>query len=258
MNDEAKVKGAALATLVGGGFITLGSFLPWITFTLTFGNRLTATGLKEGGDGVLTLILGIVVLLIGLTSLAGASMPTLLARTPIPAGIIVAIIGIANYADISSRVDVVTRDRAVAEGSIGAGIYCLLIGAGLTLIGGISLAIARRTTSGSSSPLVTPAAPSHVADAHVTPVETIHNRTLGEVRPGDPLTVIGPSPLGGTVEVEDASGARGFVRPEALQPSTVEDASKTCPQCAERIRLAARVCRYCGYSFESESVSEAP
>ncbi|MFG1414062.1 zinc ribbon domain-containing protein [Xanthobacter sp. VTT E-85241] len=35
--------------------------------------------------------------------------------------------------------------------------------------------------------------------------------------------------------------------------------SKTCPKCAETIKRAARVCRFCGYSFEKElSIKSSP
>ncbi|MGZ8702767.1 MAG: zinc ribbon domain-containing protein [Gaiellaceae bacterium] len=29
--------------------------------------------------------------------------------------------------------------------------------------------------------------------------------------------------------------------------------SRTCPECAEEVRAAARVCRFCGHSFDQES-----
>jgi hypothetical protein len=31
---------------------------------------------------------------------------------------------------------------------------------------------------------------------------------------------------------------------------------KTCPQCAEQVKVAAKVCRYCGHKFESEPEAE--
>jgi hypothetical protein len=45
----------------------------------------------------------------------------------------------------------------------------------------------------------------------------------------------------------------------APQPSPTLTATtpefKTCPDCADQIRFAARKCRFCGYMFESAEVS---
>lgn len=36
--------------------------------------------------------------------------------------------------------------------------------------------------------------------------------------------------------------------PEAAAPVATTD-EKTCPQCAEKVKAAAKVCRYCGHTF---------
>jgi hypothetical protein len=46
-------------------------------------------------------------------------------------------------------------------------------------------------------------------------------------------------------------GAPVFPAPATRAPEPVNN--KTCPECAETIRAAARSCRFCGYSFNVES-----
>jgi hypothetical protein len=41
-----------------------------------------------------------------------------------------------------------------------------------------------------------------------------------------------------------------------LSAVTVEADTKTCPRCAETIKAQALVCRFCGYEFEQESLTE--
>ena len=44
---------------------------------------------------------------------------------------------------------------------------------------------------------------------------------------------------------------------EAQRRKELEN-SKTCPKCAENVKKAATVCRFCGYDFASEIVSIVP
>lgn len=49
------------------------------------------------------------------------------------------------------------------------------------------------------------------------------------------------------------------VEPGADSPSNefdLDEHEKKCPDCAERIKLEARVCRYCGHEFSDEEVDE--
>jgi hypothetical protein len=51
------------------------------------------------------------------------------------------------------------------------------------------------------------------------------------------------------------ANARAGVRPvstlAALFPRRLEPLTKTCPDCAERVKQAARVCRFCGHRFDA-------
>src|SRR5687767_2421273 len=51
--------------LAAGLLMVLGAFLPWVSATAAFIGTISRSGLDQGGDGVLTLILG------GLTALLG-------------------------------------------------------------------------------------------------------------------------------------------------------------------------------------------
>jgi Uncharacterised protein family UPF0547 len=50
------------------------------------------------------------------------------------------------------------------------------------------------------------------------------------------------------------ANARAGIRPSsalsALFPRRPEPLMKTCPDCAERVKEAANVCRFCGYRFD--------
>lgn len=57
------------------------------------------------------------------------------------------------------------------------------------------------------------------------------------------------------LEALDRSGASGAAPAApastgASPPSSGSDGMKTCPDCAEEVRIAARKCRFCGYMFE--------
>lgn len=46
--------------------------------------------------------------------------------------------------------------------------------------------------------------------------------------------------------------------PEWVTPSRVESGFKTCPQCAEQIRSAAKVCRFCQFKYDDQGPTPPP
>lgn len=43
--------------------------------------------------------------------------------------------------------------------------------------------------------------------------------------------------------------------PDAQPPGPPNEATKTCPQCAETLKAAAKICRFCRYEFPAEPVT---
>jgi hypothetical protein len=129
------VPGATMA-LLGGVLIVLGSFLPWLTATAPLVGTISRNGM-EGGDGIITLILGVVTILIGVTQLTATNLPTLVQRSTIVTGAITGIVAIINYLNVQRRIEDVREESELIAASVGAGIWTLIVGAVLAIVGGV-------------------------------------------------------------------------------------------------------------------------
>lgn len=76
-----------------------------------------------------------------------------------------------------------------------------------------------------------------------------------------PPSADGPLPEGAELHVDSGGrtyylfdGKRYDRRADVPRPVLATD-EKTCPECAETVRAAAKVCRYCGHSFEAGAVT---
>jgi hypothetical protein len=129
------VPGATMIGL-GGLLIVLGSFLPWLTATAPFVGTITRKGM-EGGDGIITLILGVVTILIGVSQLTATQMPALLQRSSIVTGVITGAVAIYDYVEVQRRIEDVKEQTELISASVGAGIWTLIVGAILAIVGGM-------------------------------------------------------------------------------------------------------------------------
>lgn len=58
-----------------------------------------------------------------------------------------------------------------------------------------------------------------------------------------------------SMPVLDPNQARQLPPPPGVPVASVAVDSKTCPACAEDVKLAAQVCKHCGHKFEDQPVS---
>ena len=117
--------------IAGGGLLAIiGSVLPWGTVRSAFG-QVDVSGTE--GDGVLTLVLGLVVGALGLSSLAGARrVLAIVALLPT-----VGIAGIAAY-DLANITEVADElSGSFVQVSAGPGLWVVLAGAAVALVGAI-------------------------------------------------------------------------------------------------------------------------
>ena len=135
------VAGPTVTTL-GGLLIVLGSFLPWLTVDPNWGLPTITYNGMERGDGIITLILGVVAIVIAARQLIGIRLPAVLQRSSIATGVIAGIVVIYDYLDFMDVDLSPRRGYAVIHEysvSVGSGTWILIFGAILVIVGGVLL-----------------------------------------------------------------------------------------------------------------------
>jgi hypothetical protein len=124
-----------LAVTAGGILFAAGSALPWISVTAPFVGTITRSGL-EGGDGIITLILGVVITVVGLASLSGSKSAGSKAAMFL---LCLSALGLAAWELINVRVSIGGLDPDVAAyATVGIGPWMMVAG-GLIAVLGIPL-----------------------------------------------------------------------------------------------------------------------
>jgi hypothetical protein len=135
---SALIPSAALV-LIGGGLILLGSFLPWVTASAPFVGTVSRSGMDGGGDGVVTLILGAITLLIGIARITRSDLPRYVQRSAIVTGVIAAVVVGIDYSTLEDRIRAATQATNLISASIGVGVWTVFVGAAFAVAGGLSL-----------------------------------------------------------------------------------------------------------------------
>lgn len=126
-----KYKHGAFLGLVGGAIVMVGSILPWASVASGFG-QVDFVG--TSGDGVITLGIGVLIMLVGFAILGGGFRDA-----PFAALVLiilgVGVLGIAGQV-LQGLIGKLTNEDAVRS-SIGAGLYLVLVGGVVTILGGV-------------------------------------------------------------------------------------------------------------------------
>jgi Uncharacterised protein family UPF0547 len=140
----APARSGSIVATVAGALLIVGSVLPWASVHV-LGHVLRRGGL-EYRSGIFTLVLGTLTLVVGVAGLARLRLPNLTGVATIAAGAIAAILGVWEFARISTRLDTL---RALAgrigperfagrfgTGHVGIGLWGVIAGAVLAMVAG--------------------------------------------------------------------------------------------------------------------------
>lgn len=130
--------------LIGAGLTALGSFLPWLTATAPFVGTISTSGLDQGGDGVITLVLGIVLALTGFALLQRREPTRRLAWLTVAAGLGAAGVAAIDLLNVQVRAAMLKTDLELSQNmfadsvtiSAGMGLYAIMLGGFLALAAG--------------------------------------------------------------------------------------------------------------------------
>jgi hypothetical protein len=119
----------AVALGLGALLIGVGSFLPWITVSSIVSS--SRSGL-DGGDGVLTLAIGIVLVLVAFANFSGGGLGPASRALSLLGGL--GAIGIAIYDGIDVSSQIAGISSVDVSGSVGMGLFVVGIGGGVAVL----------------------------------------------------------------------------------------------------------------------------
>jgi uncharacterized Zn finger protein (UPF0148 family) len=149
----------AWLTLAGGLLMAIGSFLPWMQASV-FLATLSRNGMQLGDnmgfsvDGVVTLILGVVTCVIGLSRLLHFSLRRFFYSSSVITGLIAGAITAYNATQLHKFVASIGDESVTA--SLGYGLWVLLVGCALAIIGGFMVRVAAKLEPGAAVNAATP------------------------------------------------------------------------------------------------------
>jgi hypothetical protein len=129
--------------VIGGAIlVAIGSVLPWASVAVPFNGQLGIAGTE--GDGMFTLVLAFVVILLGVVGLNGrlGVGVTVAALVGSVLALITAVVDLTHLSRIGGTTDPFFGSNPVGP-SVGVGLVLVVIGAGVSIVGTVVL-LARR------------------------------------------------------------------------------------------------------------------
>jgi hypothetical protein len=131
---SANIPWNAVMIVAGGAFAMLGSFLPWITATAAFVGTISRNGIDGGGDGLITIILGLAAAACGVDVYRRRTRVASIGALACGLGL-VGIVAL-DIGSINDRIADINTESAFA--SVGMGIYVVALGGVLAILGGVA------------------------------------------------------------------------------------------------------------------------
>jgi hypothetical protein len=134
-NAPGSIAWGGAVILIAGALAVLGSFLPWITATAAFVGTISRSGIDGGGDGMITIALGILVGLFGIALVSRNGNPSVARLGAAICGVVMGWVTITDFGSVSDRLKDLETD--FSTGSVGMGLYVVGLAAALAIIGSL-------------------------------------------------------------------------------------------------------------------------
>lgn len=140
--DSAAVAAVPRGSIAANGVVVVlgallagvGAALPWISATVVLIGTVSFSGLDGGGDGILVLFLAVVAVFGGVGLLQGGSIVGPSRALSILLGITLVVLAGIEIANVNDRV---AEAGSFAVASVGIGLYVVILGGCLTVLGGV-------------------------------------------------------------------------------------------------------------------------